>query len=434
MWDLFRRDLISEKVDIWALGCLLYRICYLKSAFDGESKLQILNGNYRIPDVPKFSATIVDLIRDMLNSSPECRPDITQVWFRVNEQLPVGSQKSLPDRPPNMCETASNLTEGSRISKTSRASNPVPRRSPPPVPSSEPSNWTNSNPSRGGLTGAASVGSFWSTEHAKDSLVREDRGAPIFDDKSPNLKKDRSPLEKHYSPGTGLSVRESSQVNPMTSGSTTFVNEAFNTSVADFDTAKLSPTATSSGMKSEKDSSLEAEIERLREQLKQAIAEKAEVTSKYEKLTAICRSQRQELQELKQALAAKAPSPKKDVVRNQSSSSNQTATYQRAKTEGSTNSELKPRQAFANDANTSTSIADPPKSVRTRNGHSSNQDVSAGSTNDAWGFGNDKFTAAPATSSRMSRPSEGSTSKRFGDSNKFTSKTTTSQPAGWAGF
>ena len=146
------------------------------------------------------------------------------------------------------------------------------------MPSSEPSNWTNSNPSRSGLTGAASVGSFWSTEHAKDSLVREDRGAPIFDDKSPTLKKDRSPLEKRYSPGTGLSVRESSQVNPMKSGSTTFVNEAFNTFVADFDTAKLSPTATSSGMKSEKDNSLEAEIERLREQLKQAIAEKAEVT------------------------------------------------------------------------------------------------------------------------------------------------------------
>lgn len=78
MWDLFRRDLISEKVDIWALGCLLYRICYLKSAFDGESKLQVLNGNYRIPDLPKFSAPITDLIRDMLNASPDSRPDITQ--------------------------------------------------------------------------------------------------------------------------------------------------------------------------------------------------------------------------------------------------------------------------------------------------------------------------------------------------------------------
>lgn len=78
MWDLYRRELINEKVDIWALGCLLFRICYFKSAFDGESKLQILNGNYRIPESPKYSSSIVDLIRDMLQSSPDARPDITQ--------------------------------------------------------------------------------------------------------------------------------------------------------------------------------------------------------------------------------------------------------------------------------------------------------------------------------------------------------------------
>ncbi|KAK9930167.1 hypothetical protein M0R45_027217 [Rubus argutus] len=89
MWDLFRRELINEKVDIWALGCLLFRICYFKSAFDGESKLQILNGNYRIPELPKYSSSLTDLIRDMLQASPDDRPDITQVWFRVNEQLPV---------------------------------------------------------------------------------------------------------------------------------------------------------------------------------------------------------------------------------------------------------------------------------------------------------------------------------------------------------
>lgn len=61
-----------------ALGCILFRICYFKSAFDGESKLQILNGNYRIPELPKYSSNVTDLIRDMLQASPDNRPDITQ--------------------------------------------------------------------------------------------------------------------------------------------------------------------------------------------------------------------------------------------------------------------------------------------------------------------------------------------------------------------
>ena len=56
----------------------MYRICYLKSAFDGESKLQVLNGNYRIPELPKYSSSITSLIEEMLQSSPDARPDITQ--------------------------------------------------------------------------------------------------------------------------------------------------------------------------------------------------------------------------------------------------------------------------------------------------------------------------------------------------------------------
>ncbi|EFJ05535.1 hypothetical protein SELMODRAFT_187420 [Selaginella moellendorffii] len=78
MWDLYQRELISEKVDIWALGCLLYRLCFFKSAFDGESKLQILNGNYRIPEAPRYSENITQLIKDMLMPSPDSRPDILQ--------------------------------------------------------------------------------------------------------------------------------------------------------------------------------------------------------------------------------------------------------------------------------------------------------------------------------------------------------------------
>ncbi|XP_074316877.1 uncharacterized protein LOC141653123 [Silene latifolia] len=440
MWDLYRKDIINEKVDIWALGCLLFRICYLKSAFDGESKLQVLNGNYRIPDLPKFSASTTDLIHDMLNSSPKLRPDITQVWFRVNEQLPMESQKSLPDQPPQMREAASLVIEGTPKAAT-KASYPMPRRNPPPVPSSNESikNTSSLNASKGG----AVAGAFWSTEHAKDTQIKEVKGAPKFDDDSTFLTEDKSHREKHTMP---RKVSPSGRGNSQSERFANFDDAAFNTFIADFDTSKLSPSVDST--KPVKDNSLEAEVERLRGQLKQANIEKAEITSKYEKLSAICRSQRHELQELKQALAARTPSPNKESVSNRASAIVQPSKSQRQGNEGKLG-ELQQGLFNKNSPNTGTSwqpftddtskkapVFDSPKSVRTRNGNPGKQDGSTGSINDEWGFGNESFSAVPSASARISRSSgEGnkSQSQRFGDSNKLTSKTA-SQPAGWSGF
>lgn len=49
MWDLYQRQPIDTKVDIWALGVLLYVLCYGRLPFTGDSKLQILNGKYEMP-------------------------------------------------------------------------------------------------------------------------------------------------------------------------------------------------------------------------------------------------------------------------------------------------------------------------------------------------------------------------------------------------
>ncbi|CAI5942465.1 unnamed protein product [Closterium sp. NIES-65] len=83
-----------------ALGCLLYRMAYFRSAFDGESKLQVLNGRYSIPETPRYSPAVPALIRDLLAMQPHCRPDVLQVWRRVNELLPPEMRKASPDWPP----------------------------------------------------------------------------------------------------------------------------------------------------------------------------------------------------------------------------------------------------------------------------------------------------------------------------------------------
>ncbi|KAF2293656.1 hypothetical protein GH714_003910 [Hevea brasiliensis] len=284
MWDLLRRDLISEKADIWALGCLLFRICYFKNAFDGESKLQILNGNYRIPDLPKYSTSVIDLIRDMLQASPDDRPDITQVWFRVNEQLPVNLQKSLPDGPPEMQPAGAH--EGA--SKHANWSHPMPHRSPPP-------------PSSGGGGGGGQLGAFWSSQHAKDSFSVEDESKPKFDEEpSYNASRhDRNRMENHtlskssipakdenaQTHSTRRNVHGKSQISedgnskdfeinffqkdldrgterPKTSkneSTSLFQDEAFNTFVTEFDSNKLNSRVANN--KSVKEEELEAESE-----------------------------------------------------------------------------------------------------------------------------------------------------------------------------
>lgn len=458
MWDLYRRDLISEKVDIWALGCLLFRICYFKSAFDGESKLQVLNGNYRIPDLPKYSSFVTDLIHDMLQSSPDARPDITQVWFRVNQHLPAGSQKSLPDRPPEIRQTTDEGTTKHNIKGA------VAHRTSTTIPEAIGDS-------------ASPLGAFWATQHAQGSLVGEEKTPPKIGHEStrsctsnqdhnssgkPHLpgKSHPSPEEKiqdrsrqRASSAESLSYHKDGQVNEFVSrlnqvnqnhsnerskesrpsSSATFPDEAFNSFVADFDTAKLNSGISHKKLEKE---SLETEVVKLRELLKQANSEKDELASKYEKLTNICRSQRQQITELKQALGDGNQMPSMVVMKSPSSIGNVAPASARVnKVEGTAQQqgESKTWQAFSNDRNPQKvpeRLA--PQSVRTRNGHQQKDGPVAisGTREEGWGFGADTFTAAPTSSSSGERfPLSQQRRGHNSGENK-----PTSQPAGWAGF
>ncbi len=49
-----------------ALGCLLYLLIYGRLPFAAEAKLQILNGDFSLPEGP--SVPVVNLIRDLLQA------------------------------------------------------------------------------------------------------------------------------------------------------------------------------------------------------------------------------------------------------------------------------------------------------------------------------------------------------------------------------
>ncbi|KAM0752909.1 hypothetical protein T439DRAFT_346657 [Meredithblackwellia eburnea MCA 4105] len=81
--DVWSRKGYDEKIDIWALGVLLYKLCYYTTPFEEHGPLAILNAQYKIPPYPAYSNAIKGLISGMLQERASQRPNIYQVHEQV---------------------------------------------------------------------------------------------------------------------------------------------------------------------------------------------------------------------------------------------------------------------------------------------------------------------------------------------------------------
>uniref|UniRef100_A0A8D0GUT5 non-specific serine/threonine protein kinase n=1 Tax=Sphenodon punctatus TaxID=8508 RepID=A0A8D0GUT5_SPHPU len=99
MVNLYSGKLITTKADIWALGCLLYKLCYFTLPF-GESQVAICDGNFTIPDNSRYSHDMHCLIRYMLEPDPDKRPDIYLVshfaFKLAKRECPVQNVQNSP--------------------------------------------------------------------------------------------------------------------------------------------------------------------------------------------------------------------------------------------------------------------------------------------------------------------------------------------------
>lgn len=66
MVDLYNNMVICEKADVWALGCLLYLLCFRIHPFEDSGKLRIINANYKIPEEDTTFSVFHDIIRELL--------------------------------------------------------------------------------------------------------------------------------------------------------------------------------------------------------------------------------------------------------------------------------------------------------------------------------------------------------------------------------
>ncbi|XP_060764311.1 AP2-associated protein kinase 1 isoform X2 [Neoarius graeffei] len=132
MVNLYNGKLITTKADIWALGCLLYKLCFFSLPF-GESQVAICDGSFTIPDNSRYSYDMHCLIRYMLEPDPEKRPDIYQVShfaFRLaRRDCPVQNTQnsSLPAKLPEPIRASeAAAAKKSQTQTKARLTDPIP--------------------------------------------------------------------------------------------------------------------------------------------------------------------------------------------------------------------------------------------------------------------------------------------------------------------
>ncbi|KAK6634789.1 hypothetical protein RUM44_000036 [Polyplax serrata] len=83
MVDTWSNYPIGTPCDIWALGCILYTLCFMSHPFSDSAKLKILNANYNIPNGDPAYSPFHDIIRGCLKVNPNDRLSITDIQERL---------------------------------------------------------------------------------------------------------------------------------------------------------------------------------------------------------------------------------------------------------------------------------------------------------------------------------------------------------------
>lgn len=83
---------ITEKTDIWSVGCLLYALCFGFSPFEkleiergANLSLAISQGKYILPEGHGYSPELILIIKDCLNLESEKRPLVVELIDRTLE-------------------------------------------------------------------------------------------------------------------------------------------------------------------------------------------------------------------------------------------------------------------------------------------------------------------------------------------------------------
>ncbi|CDW51905.1 cyclin G associated kinase [Trichuris trichiura] len=85
MLDSYQNQPIDQRIDVWALGCILYYLCYMVHPFEDSAKLRILNANYTLPEKDDRCGVLHPLIARILQVVPDDRPSVKEILCMLKE-------------------------------------------------------------------------------------------------------------------------------------------------------------------------------------------------------------------------------------------------------------------------------------------------------------------------------------------------------------
>ena len=86
--EMIAGEKYNNKIDIWALGCIIYELCTLKCCFDGLSINEVINKitkeKIKEINIKLYGNELQNLINILLNKNYKKRPNIEEVIKTIN--------------------------------------------------------------------------------------------------------------------------------------------------------------------------------------------------------------------------------------------------------------------------------------------------------------------------------------------------------------
>ena len=87
--EIIKEETISNKVDIWSLGCIIYELCTLEYCFENENIVclynKIINEKHLKINLKIYENELQEIIDSCLNKDPKDRPNIDQIYDIINK-------------------------------------------------------------------------------------------------------------------------------------------------------------------------------------------------------------------------------------------------------------------------------------------------------------------------------------------------------------